>query len=185
MFGSRGKPVFVAATITMLATILSGGAASAEPPVREPVYFEYGPGISFCGQPFIQQGFVEGWSTTFTRRGVTYTSEHLTGTDTWTNAITGERVFVDTRSNGKALRVTDNGDGTYTIVVQNVGNTVAYTEDGTVLDRSAGLFRFALTFDDAGTPGDEEDDEVVDFEVLKGVTGREYDLCAVLEETIA
>ncbi len=110
-------------------------------------------------------------------------SLHTTGTDTWTNAVTGDRVFVDTRSRGKDLRITDNGDGTYTTVVQNVGTNVVRTGDGTILGRSAGLFRFALTFDDAGTPGDPEDDAFVSFVTLLRA-GRDLDLCSLLERTI-
>jgi hypothetical protein len=108
---------------------------------------------------------------------------HSTGTDTWTNVETGESLYVDTRGESHDVHVTDNGDGTYTTIYQASGNAVAHTADGTILARSAGLNRLALTFEDHATPGDPSDDEVVGVEGLLSA-GARFDICALVESTI-
>lgn len=159
------------------------GSASAAPPERGTFRDDYGPDPSFCGDQFTLAGFVEGSFLTRTKGGFDFTSMHTTGTDTWTNSATGESLFVDTRSNSLDVHITPGGDGTYTVVYQAAGTSVARTADGTVLDRSAGLNRLSLTFDDNGTPGDQSDDEVIDVQVLLSA-GSRYDICALVERTL-
>lgn len=77
----------------------------------------------------------------------------------------------------KDLHVTDNGDGTLTIVVLATGNYTLYGEDGHAIARNAGQVRFEVLIDHNGTPGDPSDDSELDFKVAKESTGRSDDAC--------
>ena len=77
------------------------------------------------------------------------------------------------------MRVTDNGDGTLTILVLSTGNVVLYGEDGKAIARNPGQIRFEILIDHGGTPTDPSDDEFLAFlGVVKGSTGRSDDFCA-------
>ncbi|PZF80168.1 hypothetical protein [Jiangella anatolica] len=97
-------------------------------------------------------------------------------TQAWTNVandktLTVVRTFVD-----KDLRVTDNGDGTLTILVLSTGNETVYTPDGKALHRNPGQIRFEILVDHGGTPTDPSDDEEIAFlGIVKGSTGRNDD----------
>jgi hypothetical protein len=71
-----------------------------------------------------------------------------------TNVATGEFVTEITRTLEKDLRITDNGDGTLTILVLATGNAVIYDENGKAIARNPGQVRFELLFDHGGTPTD-------------------------------
>ena len=78
----------------------------------------------------------------------------------------------------KDLRVTDNGDGTLTVIILATGNAVLYGEDGKAIARNPGQIRFELLLDHGGTPTDPFDDELLaDLGVVKGSTGRSDDFC--------
>jgi hypothetical protein len=168
------------------------GAASAAPSKWEPFHEEYGPDVSrnFCGVSGLmveQRVVVDGRSST-TPRGadrLPYYREHVRVTDTWTNVRTGESVTVETAYRGGAHRVTNNGDGTLTVVVQNTNNTFYYDADGDVIGHDAGLFRFELLFDHGGTPDDPSDDEVLAFVGVHKNVGRNDDFCTTLVEALA
>jgi hypothetical protein len=96
---------------------------------------------------------------------------HLT--TSWTNVdndktLTQIENFVD-----KDLKVTDNGDGTLTILVLAAGGLRVYGPDGKLLFRDPGQTRFEVLIDHGGTPDDPSDDEFLEFlGVVKGSTGR-------------
>jgi hypothetical protein len=69
----------------------------------------------------------------------------------------------------KDMRVTDNGDGTLTVLILATGNSVLYGEDGKAIARNPGQTRFEIVFG--------PDDEVLDFRVVKESTGRSDDFC--------
>jgi hypothetical protein len=77
------------------------------------------------------------------------------------------------------IHVTDNGDGTLTIIALGTGNATLYGPDGTAIGRNPGQVRFELVLDHGGTPTEPSDDEVISFELIKGSTGRNDDFCAV------
>ena len=78
----------------------------------------------------------------------------------------------------KDLRVTDNGDGTLTILILSTGNAVLYGENGKVIARNSGQVRFEILIDHGGTPTDPSDDEFLEFlGVVKDSTGRSDDFC--------
>ena len=107
-----------------------------------------------------------------------YFLQHGTRTETLTNRATGKTVTSVAKVIEKDLRVTDNGDGTLTVLVLATGNAVLYGADGKAIARDPGQVRFELLVDQAGTPADPSDDEVVVFlGVVKESTGRSDDFC--------
>ncbi len=92
------------------------------------------------------------------------------------NFVTEVGHFVD-----KDLRVTDNGDGTLTILVLQTGPFAAFGPDGKAIARDPGQIRFEFLVDDGGTPADPSDDEFLAFlGQVKGSTGRTDDFCAAV-----
>ena len=63
------------------------------------------------------------------------------------NSVRSASNFVD-----KDLRVTDNGNGTLTILILTTGNAVLYGDDGKVIARNPGLQRIEILIDHGGTP---------------------------------
>ena len=59
--------------------------------------------------------------------------------------------------------MTDNGDGTLTIIFQGSGTDKWYGGDGRVVLRVSGNFRDELRVDHNGTPGDPTDDGEAEF----------------------
>ena len=112
------------------------------------------------------------------RAGLPYFGAHIKLTEVVTNLANGNSVtsfatFVD-----KDLRVTDNGDGTLTILILTTGNAVLYGEDGKVIARNPGQTRVEILVDHGGTPTDPSDDEFLEFlGVVKESTGRSDDFC--------
>jgi hypothetical protein len=80
----------------------------------------------------------------------------------------------------KDLKVTDNGDGTLTIIGLGTGNVVVYGADGKALARNPGQSRFEILIDHGGTPNDPSDDEFISERRVKGSTGRTDDICAAV-----
>jgi hypothetical protein len=76
-------------------------------------------------------------------------------------------------------RVTDNGDGTLTILVLGTGNSTTFGVDARAIARNPGQVRFEFLVDHDGTPTDPSDDELIaDLSLVKGSTGRSDDFCA-------
>lgn len=112
------------------------------------------------------------------RHQLSYFLQHGTRTETLTNPANGKSVTSVARVTEKDLRVTDNGDGTLTILVLATGNATLYGADGKAIARNPGQVRFELLVDDGGTPDDPWDDEVIEFlGIVKDSTGRSDDFC--------
>ena len=119
------------------------------------------------------------------RDQLAYFLQHGTRTETLTNLANGKSVTSVARVTEKDLRVTDNGDGTLTVLVLATGNATLYGADGKAIARDPGQIRFELLVDHGGTPSDPSDDEVIDFlGVVKGSTGRSDDFCAAAVSAI-
>jgi hypothetical protein len=115
--------------------------------------------------------------------GLPYYREHATITDTYTLLATGEVFTLETIGNGKDLKVTDNGDGTTTILSQQTSNQVLYGPDGTVLALNVGQTRFEFLVDNGGTPADPSDDQFLEFlGEVRDPTGHQADLCGSAAE---
>lgn len=145
----------------LVVPLVGTGAASAAPSHWEPYDFEYGPEPSFC-DGLIQQGGGTGkFRVTQHGDGLYYYYDQGEFTETWTNPDDPEDFATVIGSyKQSALKVTDNGDGTYQVLFAGPGTTNVYDGDTLVAHR-AGQFRFILLFDDAGTPGDITDDPII------------------------
>ena len=109
-----------------------------------------------------------------------YFMEHVHATSVLTNPDTDKSVTVVSKVLNKDLRVTDNGDGTLTVLFFATGNDVIYGADGKAIGRNPGQIRVELLIDHNGTPDDPEDDTVLSEEVVLGSTGRSDDFCEVV-----
>jgi len=107
-----------------------------------------------------------------------YFGAHIKQTEVVTNlannnSVTSFATFID-----KDLRVTDNRDGTLTILILTTGNAVLYGEDGKVIARNPGQQRIEILVDHGGTPTDPSDDEFLEFlGIVKDSNGRSDDFC--------
>jgi hypothetical protein len=173
------------ATGLTVAWIALAGAASAEP-LEHGKFHEETTDIveDFCGVPGFTVQHDRVADVTFLANphgpdGLGYFLEHLKVADVWTNLANGNAVTVKFTQLSKDLQVTDNGDGTLTILRLVTGNFVAYGPDGTVIARDPGQVRPEFLVDDGGTPTDPFDDEFLEFlGVVKEPTGRTEDFCA-------
>jgi hypothetical protein len=95
-----------------------------------------------------------------------------------TNLANGTSLRSFARVIDKDLRVTDNGDGTLTVLILATGNAVLYGENGKAIARDTGPIRVEFLIDHGGTPTDPSDDVVLSEELVKGSTGRSDDFCA-------
>jgi hypothetical protein len=110
-----------------------------------------------------------------------YFLSHGKRTETITNPATGRSVATRSGVIEKDLRITDNGDGTLTVLVLATGNATVYGADGKAIARNPGQVRFELLVDTGGTPSDPSDDEVIErLETVKESTGRSDDFCAAV-----
>ena len=125
----------------------------------------------------VSDGHVHG--VTHGRDGLAYFGAQVRQDQVVTNLANGNTVRSRSTFVDKDLRVTDNGDGTLTILILTTGNAVLYGEDGKVIARNPGQVRVEILVDHAGTPSDPEDDEFLEFlGVVKESTGRNDDFCA-------
>jgi hypothetical protein len=170
----------------LLAAVLLAAPALAEPGrvVKETVHEEFFTEIEgFCDTDMVVESHlvVDGWTTIRPRGrdGLIYFANRLRITETFTNVDNGNFVVSKVNLIDKDLRVTDNGDGTLTILILSTGNAVIYNSDGKAIGRNPGQVRFELVVDHGGTPNDPSDDTEISFEQVKGSTGRTDDFCEV------
>ena len=72
----------------------------------------------------------------------------------YTNPANDKSITAVTRFIQKDLRVTDNGDGTLTILILATGTRRGRGEDGKAIARNPGQVRFKFLVDHGGTPAD-------------------------------
>ena len=176
-----GAILALGATATaILAAVASAGQAFHETFHEEETLIE----ASFCGVAGLTVEFkrvTDGRVHIVSRGrdGLAYFAFHIQETQTVTNLANGKSVNATVTFVDKDLRVTDNGDGTLTILVLATGNEVLYGMDGKAIARNPGQVRFELLIDHNGTPTDPSDDEFLAFlGIVKGSTGRSDDFCA-------
>jgi hypothetical protein len=179
----------LAALLAFCATALAlvAGTASAKQILRESFHDEGTFVIeNFCGVPglivedmFVADGSVR--AVPHGPNGLAYFLEHVTATDVFANVANGKAVTQVVKATEKDLKVTDNGDGTLTILVLATGNAVLYGPDGKAIARDPGQIRGEILVDHGGTPTDPFDDEFIAFlGIVKGSTGRSDDFCAAM-----
>jgi hypothetical protein len=138
------------------------------------------------------QNDVDVWiNFTLNQRGSSpfpYYRENVSGTNVFTNLDTGGTFTNVFSVNAKDHVITDNGDGTITILVIATGGSRYYDTDGNLVLNDPGQVRFSFDVDYNGTPSDPSDDvDVPDsFQVVRDSTGRNdtagRDFCADLVE---
>jgi hypothetical protein len=105
--------------------------------------------------------------------GLAYGSEHFHGTESLTNLANDKTITRIFNFIMKDLKVTDNGDGTLTILMLATGGERWYGPDGQFLFNNPGQMRLEFLIDDGGTPTDPTDDQFLAFlGLVKGSTGR-------------
>ena len=174
-------PALVAtAAIALAATASAGGQLFREPIDENEIRIEE----DFCG--------VDGLTVEFAinrvgsvqavphgRDGLVYFGFNLNVTEVVTNLANDNFVTSTATIRDKDLRVTDNGDGTLTVLVLATGNATLYGPDGKAIARNPGQVRYEVLIDHGGTPSDPSDDEFLEFlGDVKGSTGRTDDYCA-------
>lgn len=122
--------------------------------------------------------------------GLIYYLEHVHGIVERTNLANGRTVTETFNNVFKDHTVTDNGDGTLTIVVMATGSNKVTGPDGKLLLNDPGQIRFAFVIDHGGTPIDPSDDEFIeDLGIVKASTGRndfqDFDFCEVVTAAMA
>ena len=166
-----------AAVAAMLAA-----AAGAGPPFRETIHDEFElVDPDFCGAGLTVEVAVvldlRVHALPHGPDGLVYFLTHGTETDVLTNLANGRSVRSVATVIEKDLRVTDNGDGTLTVLILATGNAVLYGENGKAIARNPGQIRVELLIDHGGTPNDPSDDEILAEELVKESTGRSDDFC--------
>jgi hypothetical protein len=103
-----------------------------------------------------------------------YFRESVNGTDVYTNLDTGGTFTVEFTANTHDHVITDNGDGTITVLVIATGGSRFYDTDGNFVLNDPGQVRLSFDVDYNGTPSDPSDDVFVDgsFQVVRESTGR-------------
>jgi hypothetical protein len=173
--------------------VWTAGLAAAQPLEQEHVHESDSEVIEeFCGDLTVRHDFE--LDVYFSAKphgpdGLIYFADRVRGTDSWTNLANDKTFTVVFNGQQKDLRVTDNGDGTLTILVLGTGRSAAYGPDGTRLFLDAGTFRFSFMVDHGGTPTDPSDDEEIEdsFELVKqagrsDTAGRDF--CEDIHEFI-
>ena len=160
--------------LVVVAALVLAAAASAGPPVRDTIHV--------VGNDIVLEDFcdVEGLDVTLDfvmdirvhivphgPDGLEYFLQH--GTRTEVLSANGTSLTSFSRVTEKDMRVTDNGDGTVTVLILATGNTVLYDENGRAIARNPGQTRLVIVFDENG--------DELSREIVKESTGRSDDYC--------
>jgi hypothetical protein len=171
---SRMFRVSAILALGVMAAVVLAAAASAGPPVRDTIHVE--------GNDIVLEDFcdVEGLDATLDfvmdirvhivshgPEGLEYFLQHGTRREVLT--ANGKSLTSFSRVTEKDMRVTDNGDGTVTVLILATGNAVLYDENGKAIARNPGQTRLVIVFDENG--------DELSREVVKGSTGRSDDFC--------
>ena len=142
---------------------------------------------NFCGVPNVSYQVVYGGKVKAVQRGANgfeYVHDHIKENEVYTNLANDKYITAVLKYNIKdPLKVTDNGDGTLTIVTMLTGSTMVYGTDGRAIGRTTGQSRLEILIDHGGTPTDPSDDVFISERRVKRV-GRSDDLCAAAVEAL-
>ncbi|HEX6359070.1 hypothetical protein [Actinophytocola sp.] len=185
------RAVAIAGGIVALLLGTVTAQASARPLEREHVHILESEVITDCGLTMLQETdvIINRVFVAHGRDGLAYLLENFHGSSTLTNLDNGLSVTHAFNSVTKDLKVTDNGDGTLTILVLSTGSLKVFGPDGELLYNDPGQIRFEILIDHGGTPTDPSDDEFLEFlgDVF-GSTGRNdlegLEFCDVVVQAI-
>jgi hypothetical protein len=101
-----------------------------------------------------------------------YFMDNFHGWESFTNPEMGDSYVHVTNSVVHDQKITDNGDGTLTIVTMGAGGDNRYASNGSLSLHDTGTTRFAALIDHNGTPSNPDDDVFLeDLGVVKPSTG--------------
>ena len=167
-----------AACLAALAVVALAGPAAAGPPLEKANFHDEFTEVeeNFCdveGLSVEIHGVIDGtflFNTTG-QNDLPHLVTTVHGTVTLTNLTTGKS-YTDVFDNvDKTLEVTDNGDGTVTVVQLLTGGGRVLGPDGKVVFHNDGQIRLLLLIDTGGTLYDLGDDVVLDEQPIFGSTG--------------
>ena len=147
--------------------VLAGAATAASAPVEKGRFHDTGSELfeGLCGVDVVHT-----WDVSGSILGVTPGSDGLVhfrdssrGTHVFTNTETGRSYTQVFATATHDREVTDNGDGTLTIMIQGSGSEKWYDGDGELVLMNPGMIRWEILVDHAGTPSDPFDDEFIEF----------------------
>jgi hypothetical protein len=159
----------LAAAFAVLALALAAAAAPAQAKPLERGHFEDTfdeVEDDFCGDMTVRiEGRVTGRFLVTTRGSspFPYVADNLRETFVATNLATGKSYSRHATVTIRDMRITDNGDGTLTILVMGAGNETWHGPDGRVLFRNPGRSLWEILIDYGGTPLDLSDDKFLEF----------------------
>jgi hypothetical protein len=173
--GRRALPALAAIALTAALTlVMLVPVAAAGPPSRDRIQ-DGGEDVieNFCGEGNLAVDHT--WSIDLRIHvvahgldGLEYFLQHGVFRESFTS---GEKTVTTLATVlEKDKLVTDNGDGTLTVVVLATGNAVAYGPNGKAIARNPGQLRFVLDI--------AADGRITRGETVKGSTGRNDDFCA-------
>jgi hypothetical protein len=186
----RRSALLVVTGLAIAGSVIASTPAAARP-LDKGRFHDVGTELFDCdGTP--AQSDVDVWvNFLFNLRGSSdfpYYRESVHGTQVFTNLNTGGTFTNAFSVNSKDHKITDNGDGTITILVIATGGSRYYDTDGHLVLNDPGQVRFSFAVDYNGTPSDPADDEEIEgsFQVVRDSTGRNdtegRDFCADLVE---
>ena len=129
----------------------------------------------FCGDMNVRFDFQDSGVFQVRQTGRDRLPKHTVshhGDFTVTNLATGKAFVIGWHYLEQEAKVTQNGDGTYSVLYQVPGPETFYGPDGQRLHTSGGMFRLELTVDNAGTPDDLSDDTVTGEEFVGDFGGQ-------------
>ena len=162
-------------TLAALGALALAASATAGKAINETFHDEGSFGIeNYCDEAGldVEVAFVSDGRVHIVAHGadqLEYFLQHGKLAETITNTANGRYVTTFTNVIEKDQVVTDNGDGTFSILAFATGNAVLYDANGKALARDPGQIRFEILIDQAG------EDHFV--KVIRESTGRSDDLC--------
>jgi hypothetical protein len=169
------RAVVAACGLALVGGMVASAPAAAQPFEKGHFHDVFTDFFDCDGTPVQADGDVSG-NFTAVRHGseLVFFRESIRGTIVNTNLNTGGTFTEIFSINSHDAQVTDNGDGTLTIVVYSTGGYRAYDTDGNFVLADPGQVRFQFLVDHGGTPGDPSDDEEIEgsFQIVRESTGR-------------
>ncbi|MGI8433607.1 MAG: hypothetical protein ACR2LE_02570 [Nocardioidaceae bacterium] len=113
------------------------------------------------------------------RDSVFYGMDHTRVVIVYTRRATGQTATdIQPRTTSKDLKITNNGDGTLTIVQLLTGGERTYGDEGKLIAKNSGQVRFRIVVDYNGTLSNPDDDTELSSELVFGSTGTNDDFCS-------
>jgi len=176
-----GKVTIASALLTFAftASISGAGPASAQKLDSGTFHDEFSDTIEdFCDVPGLSVDFSSTVDGRFLdrlqgRHSLFYHMERVRSVTTFTNEATGQTAKdISPNTVNKDLHVTDNGDGTFTVIALLTGGDRTLGDNGRLIARNSGQIRLRILVD---ANGDE-----LETTQIKGSTGTNDDFCAAV-----